>query len=103
MKKLALTCSFVITFCMFVGSGNVAEAAAQIVNYGSSGYSSGAARYSQSQSYRPTGAIMTSGVNYIDREIGTGRIRQVVSVSTPVAYPSYRRGGCCNHGYGYMY
>lgn len=102
MKKLALTCSFVITFCMFVGSGNVAEAAAQIVNYDSAGYVSARAGHFQAHSYRPTGAIMTSGVNYIDREIGTGRIRQVVSVSTPVAYPSYRRGGC-NHGYGYMY
>lgn len=33
------------------------------------------------------GAVVSSGVNYIDRDIGTGEIKQVVQVAPPPAYP----------------
>ena len=33
--------------------------------------------------YRPTGRIVSSGVNYIDREIGPGKVKEVVSVNPP--------------------
>jgi len=35
--------------------------------------------------YRPGGAVISSGVNYIDRNIGTGEIKQVVQVAPPPA------------------
>lgn len=40
--------------------------------------------------YRPvcrsSGAVLSSGVNYITRDIGTGEIKQVVQVAPPPAY-----------------
>lgn len=33
------------------------------------------------------GAVVSSGVNYINRDIGTGEIKQVVQVAPPPAYP----------------